>query len=67
MHRNNAVGCGTCADTCELRLCLNAICPHIDHRIELGYVTYREAVLSIIPNAPRLLPRLEDLIQQNLG
>ena len=60
MLRNNAVGCGTCADTCELRVCLSTICPHIDHRIELGLVTYREAVLSIIPNTPRLLPRLED-------
>ena len=67
MHRNNAVGCGTCADTCELRLCPNAVCPHIDHRMELGLVTYREAVLSIIPNTPRLLPRLEKLIQQYPG
>ena len=67
MHRNNAVGCGTCADTCELRLCPNAVCPHIDHRMELGHVTYREAVLSTIPNTPRLLPRLEDLIQEHPG
>ena len=67
MHRNNAVGCGTCADTCELRLCPNAICPHIDHRMELGLITYREAVLSVIPNTPRLMPRLEGLIQQYPG
>ena len=67
MHRNNAVGCDTCADTCELRLCPNAICPHIDHRIELGLVTYREAVLSTIPNTPRLLPRLEKIIQSYSG
>ena len=67
MHRNNAVGCGTCADTCELRLCPNAVCPHIEQRMELGHVTYREAVLSTIPNTPRLLPRLEDLIQEHPG
>lgn len=67
MHRNKAVGCGTCADTCELRLCPNAICPHIDQRMELGLVTYRETVLSIIPNTPRLLPRLEKIIQSYSG
>lgn len=67
MHRNNAVGCGTCADTCELRPCPNAVCPHIDHRMELGLISYREAVLSIIPNTPRLLPRLDNLIQQYPG
>lgn len=67
MHRNNAVGCECCADTCELRLCPNAICPYLEHRMELGLVTYREAVLSTIPDTPRLLLRLETLIQQYPG
>jgi len=67
MHRNNAVGCGTCADTCELRGFPSAVCPHIGHRMELGLVTYREAVLSTIPNTARLMPRLEKLIQQYPG
>lgn len=67
MHRNNAVGCRSCAETCELRLCPHAICPYLDHRMELGLVTYREAVLSTIPDTTRLLPRLENIIQSYSG
>ena len=63
----NDVDCKLCTEYISKIGCRQGACPYLAERIDAGIISYKEAVLSLIPPTSRLQNRLPGLIHSYPG